>query len=289
MTSLLETLPSELVTIVDTYKQAFAGVLCRPYSDYNKDNICINNPRLAFDANTNAEKFLGDIVWKHNDKPFLVELPGVTCISGVCSEMYVDEQYLWGETGTLRMMCECSPAEDDYVKFREIMMDVYVLCLQWMYEYGASDTGKHIFARPYICTHEELDDARRMHRFCGYLKSPIKFNTGLTERHGHVRKEMCINSPQWVELSVKSEKCYKKAQTMTGKRFDLLGVVSPQVIVGRQRSIINFDLVDFSASSCRDVSNPPLVLLCDDDHAVSCHRHEDETWKWNPAFNPSTD
>ena len=289
MTSLLDTLPSELATIVDIYKQAFAGVLCRPYSDYSKDNICINNPRRAFDVNTNAEKFLGDIVWKHNSKPFNVELPGVTCISGVCKEMHttaINGQTIFSETGTLRMICECSTDNEDYVKFREIMIDVYVLCLQWMYEHGSSDIGKRVFARPYICTHEELDDARRMYRFCDYLRTPITFDTEFVVGKDYMHEKILINRPQCIELSSKSEKCREKAEAITNKCFGLLGVVSPQVIVGRQHSLISFDLVDFSALPGHDVSTPADMLRCDDDHIILSHNDGKMYWRWNSAFNP---
>src|SRR5437868_11749705 len=108
--------------------------------------------------------------------PFLIELPLLVCSSGICEEKYhsnlMNLMYIHGhsyekihphlgeglETEISRMMCECSPTDAEYLKFREIMMDIYVTSLHYMYLYG--DENRKVFTKSY---NSKLDNVVEMY------------------------------------------------------------------------------------------------------------------------------
>src|SRR5437868_7869239 len=63
--TILTKIPKELKTIIDSYLKAVNGVICRPYTYYNKNNLAICQPIRVMDDSTENGGFVREIKYKH--------------------------------------------------------------------------------------------------------------------------------------------------------------------------------------------------------------------------------
>ena len=126
------------------------------------------------------------------------------------------------------MMCELLPTNEVHSKFREIMMDIYVICLEYMFEYGTE--RKDVFDKKYeLRGNFGRVEQHQYQYFPDHLHSPISFQMETTvitkicngrEKY-YSKTTPNFNAPQYIDLSISNGDVHKNRGT-----FDMCGIVA---------------------------------------------------------------